>query len=203
MIAVFLGLLINTLMLTASDAAPATVSAEATAIFAGGCFWCMEADFEKLAGVLSVESGYTGGREGHPTYEQVSTGRTGHAEAVRIHYDLARVSYQSLLDYYWHHVDPTVENRQFCDSGSQYRTAIFYQGEEQQRLAEASRQALLKPKGPFDRIYTEIAAAGPFYPAEDYHQDYYRKNPLRYRFYRTTCGRDARLREVWGEAVVH
>ena len=170
----------------------------ASAIFAGGCFWCVEADFEKLAGVLSAESGYTGGARLQPSYEQVSAGTTGHAEAVRVVYDPSKISYNQLLDYFWRHVDPTVKNRQFCDIGSQYRTAIYWQSEVERKAAEASRDALLK-SGKLTQIHTEIVAASAFYPAEEYHQDYYRKNPLRYSFYRHNCGRDARLQQIWGD----
>ena len=170
----------------------------ATAIFAGGCFWCVEADFDKLPGVLATESGYAGGKLKNPTYEQVSAGGTGHAEAVRVTYDPGKVTYEQLLEYFWRHVDPTVKDRQFCDIGNQYRTAIFTANEAQQRAAEASKAALEK-SGRFSAIYTEISPAGTFYPAEEYHQDYYRKNPLRYRFYRASCGRDARVKEVWGD----
>ena len=166
-----------------------------TAIFAGGCFWCIEADFEKLNGVIAVESGYTGGTLKHPTYQQVSAGGTGHAEAVRVQYDPQQVSYEKLLDYFWHHIDPTVKNQQFCDLGSQYRSAIFYQDKVEQALATASKQAL---QSRFANIYTEIVAASTFYPAEIYHQDYYRKNPLRYQYYRYRCGRNERVKAVWG-----
>jgi peptide-methionine (S)-S-oxide reductase len=169
----------------------------ANAIFAGGCFWCVEADFEKLPGVVRAESGYIGGKIQNPTYEQVSAGGTGHAEAVRIWYDPQKVSYEQLLDYFWHHVDPTVKDRQFCDAGSQYRTAIFFEGEAQRAAAEASKAALEK-SGRFTSVYTEIAPAGTFYLAEEYHQDYYKKNPIRYSYYRKSCGRDARIDEVWG-----
>jgi peptide-methionine (S)-S-oxide reductase len=175
---------------------PAAPASTATAIFAGGCFWCVEADFDKLPGVTATESGYIGGSLARPTYEQVSAGGTGHAEAVRITYDPARVSYARLLEYFWRHIDPTVKDGQFCDMGSQYRSAVFYLDAAQRRAAEASREALLK-SGRFARIHTEIAAAGPFHPAEAYHQDYYLKNPLRYNYYRSRCGRDARVRQVW------
>ncbi len=175
----------------------AAAEAPATAIFAGGCFWCVEADFEKLPGVTKAESGYIGGKVANPTYEEVSAGRTGHAEAVRVWYDPQQVTYDQLLDFFWHHVDPTVKDRQFCDVGSQYRTAIFYENDAQRAAAEASK-AVLEKSGRFPRIYTEIAPAGTFYLAEDYHQDYYQKNPIRYRYYRTSCGRDARVAEVWG-----
>jgi len=176
----------------------ASSNQSATAIFAGGCFWCLEADFDKLPGVLSTESGYAGGAVRNPTYEQVSRGGTGHAESVRVTYDPAQVQYEKLLDYFWHHVDPTVKDRQFCDIGNQYRTAIFYQNDMQRRAALTSKAAFEKT-GRFARIYTEIAPAGVFYPAEEYHQDYYKKNPIRYKYYRTSCGRDARVNEVWGE----
>jgi peptide-methionine (S)-S-oxide reductase len=169
----------------------------ATAIFAGGCFWCVEADFEKLPGVTKAESGYMGGKVANPTYEEVSAGRTGHAEAVRVWYDPQQVTYDQLLDFFWRHVDPTVKDRQFCDVGSQYRTAIYYENDSQRAAAEASKAALEKSSR-FPRIYTEIAPAGTFYVAEEYHQDYYKKNPIRYRYYRTGCGRDARVAEVWG-----
>lgn len=169
-----------------------------TAIFAGGCFWCVEADFDKVPGVVSTESGYIGGKVDNPTYEQVSAGGTGHAEAVRVTYNPSKVTYEELLDYFWRHVDPTAKDRQFCDVGAQYRTAIFYRDDSQRRAAEASKGALEKSRR-FARIYTEIAAGGTFYPAEEYHQDYYKKNPIRYKFYRTSCGRDARVKEVWGK----
>ncbi len=169
-----------------------------TAIFAGGCFWCMEADFEKLDGVIAVESGYTGGSVNNPTYHQVSQGSTGHAEAIRVLYDPQRVSYEKLLDHFWRNIDPTVKDRQFCDIGSQYRSAIFYQNDTEQKLALSSKLALEK-SGRFPHIYTEVVAAGAFYPAEDYHQDYYKKNPIRYKFYRTNCGRDTRLKSLWSE----
>ncbi|MBI5014714.1 MAG: peptide-methionine (S)-S-oxide reductase MsrA [Deltaproteobacteria bacterium] len=168
------------------------------ATFAGGCFWCMEPPFEKLDGVVSVTSGYTGGQKKDPTYEEVSAGATGHAESVEIVFDPRKVSYATLLDVFWHNVDPTVRDRQFCDVGSQYRTAIFYNGEEQKRLAEESKRALEASKRFSSPIATEISAASTFYPAEEYHQDYYRKNPLRYKIYRFGCGRDQRLEELWG-----
>ncbi|MDD2932795.1 MAG: peptide-methionine (S)-S-oxide reductase MsrA [Methylotenera sp.] len=169
----------------------------ATAIFAGGCFWCAEADFEKLAGVVMAESGYTGGQLQNPTYEQVSHGGTGHAESVRVTYNPKQVSYEKLLDYFWHHIDPTVKDQQFCDVGNQYRSAIFYQNEAQKKAAESSKAALER-SGKLAHIYTEIVPASTFYPAEDYHQDYYKKNPIRYKYYRHGCGRDARVSEVWG-----
>jgi len=168
------------------------------ATFAGGCFWCVESDFDKVDGVISTTSGYTGGSLANPTYQQVSAGGTGHAEAVEIVYDPTKVSYEKLLDVFWHNHDPFAKNAQFCDHGSQYRAAIFYHDDEQRRLAEASKQAAqARFKQP---IQTEIKAAGPFYEAEDYHQDYYMKNPVRYKFYRYNCGRDRRLEEVWGKS---
>lgn len=167
----------------------------ATAIFAGGCFWCLEADFDKLPGVVKTESGYTGGHVVDPTYVQVSGGATGHAEAVRVLYDPDKLSYDRLLDYFWHHIDPTVKDRQFCDVGNQYRSAIFYLNDAQRTAALASKAALEGKR--FPHVYTEIVPAGPFYPAEEYHQDYYKKNPIRYNFYRASCGRDARVASVW------
>jgi peptide-methionine (S)-S-oxide reductase len=169
----------------------------ASAIFAGGCFWCTESDFEKLPGVISAESGYIGGKTVNPTYQEVSAGRTGHTEGVRVVYDPTKVSYSVLLEYFWKTIDPTVKDQQFCDHGSQYRSAIFYDTEEQRSLIEASKAALLKA-GPVKVIHTEIAKTSTFYPAEEYHQDYYKKNPIRYKGYRFNCGRDARLAEVWG-----
>jgi peptide-methionine (S)-S-oxide reductase len=169
-----------------------------TATFAGGCFWCVEADFDKVEGVISTTSGYTGGRTANPTYEQVGQGGTGHTEAVEIVYDPTKVNYEKLLDVLWRNIDPLAKNRQFCDGGDQYRSAIFYRTEEEKRLAETSKAAVQKRFAP-RIVYTEIAAAGPFYKAEDYHQDYYKKNPIRYKFYRLNCGRDARLEELWGK----
>lgn len=168
------------------------------AIFAGGCFWCMEPPFDKLDGVLSTTSGYTGGREEDPTYKEVSSGRTGHAEAVEVVYDPSRVSYQELLDVFWRNIDPLTRDAQFCDHGSQYRTAIFFQGEEQQRLAEESKRRIEESgilEGP---IVTELTPASDFYPAEEYHQDFYKKNPTHYKRYRTGCGRDRILASIWG-----
>jgi len=170
-----------------------------TAIFAGGCFWCIEADFEKLPGVLAAVSGYTGGRTANPSYEQVSAGTTGHTEAIRVSYDPQRVSYPQLLDYFWRHIDPTVRNRQFCDVGTQYRSGIYWQNEAERKAAESSRDALLA-SGKLPHIETEIAAATTFYPAEEYHQDYYKKNPIRYAYYRQGCGRDARVKQIWGSS---
>ena len=184
-----------------ADAAAADDSGRAEAIFAGGCFWCMEPPFDALDGVLSTTSGYIGGDLANPTYEQVSAGGTGHAEAVKVVYDPQRIDYGDLLDVFWRNIDPLTKDRQFCDRGSQYRSAIFYLDERQRALAEASRREL-EASGPFgEPIVTEITAAGTFYPAEEYHQDYYEKNPLRYKFYRYGCGRDQRLQELWGESA--
>jgi len=173
------------------------------AIFAAGCFWCTEAAFQDVPGVISAVSGYTGGTVKNPSYEQVSSGRTGHAEAVEVTFDPARVSYDKLLDIFWVNHDPTVKDRQFCDAGSQYRPAIFYLSDEQRKAAEASKAKYEKLK-PFKQpLLTEITQAGPFYPAEDYHQDYYKKNPLQYKFYVTGCGRYARLDSLWGDLRKH
>ncbi len=182
---------------------PAAPSGLAKATFAGGCFWCMESPFDKLPGVVSVTVGYTGGKLKNPTYEEVSAGGTGHAESIQIVYDPQKISYEKLLTVFWHNIDPTVKDRQFCDVGNQYRTAIFYHDEEQKKLAEESRAALEKDKPFPGTIVTEIVPAGEFYPAEEYHQHYYKKNPIRYAFYRTSCGRDRRLKELWGEAAGH
>lgn len=169
----------------------------AYALFAGGCFWCIEADFEKLAGVLEVESGYTDGHTPQPTYEQVIAGHTGHAEAVRVLYDPSQVSYAQLVDYFWRHIDPTVKDQQFCDVGPQYRSGIYWQNEAERAIAEASRDALIS-SGRFATIHTELVPSSAFYLAEDYHQDYYKKNVLRYNYYRLSCGRDARVKKLWG-----
>jgi len=169
------------------------------ATFAAGCFWCTEEAFEKVPGVVSAVSGYMGGSVKNPSYEQVSSGRTGHTEVVQVTYDPAKVSYEKLLDTFWLNHDPTVVNRQFCDSGSQYRPAIFYHGEEQKRLAEASKAKWGKDKPFRQPILTPIVPASDFWPAEDYHQDYYKKNSLQYKFYVTGCGRYARLDSLWGE----
>jgi len=169
------------------------------ATFAGGCFWCMEHPFDELNGVISTTSGYVGGVTKNPTYHQVSAGKTGHAEAVQVVFDPQAISYKKLLDVYWHNSDPTTANRQFCDSGSQYRPGIFYANETQRRLAEASKKQLQKTKPFKQSIVTEISPVGEFWAAEAYHQDYYLKNPLRYRFYRYHCGRDQRLEQLWGE----
>ena len=170
----------------------------AKAIFAGGCFWCVESDFDKVPGVVSTTSGYIGGKLANPSYEQVSANLTGHAEAVEIVFDPKRVSYEQLLEYFWRTIDPTTKDRQFCDEGSPYRTAIFAVDGQQLAAARASLAGLEKRKPFKEPVVTEIALAGPFYAAEDYHQDYYKKNPLRYKYYRTSCGRDARITQLWG-----
>jgi peptide-methionine (S)-S-oxide reductase len=175
----------------------------ATAIFASGCFWCAEADFSKLEGVLSTTAGYTGGQAENPTYEQVSTQSTGHTESVLVVYDPARISYERLVDFFWHTIDPTSRNRQFCDTGSMHRTGIFALSPEQLKIAQASRAALDLSKRFSKPVVTDIEAAGPFYAAEAYHQHYYKRNPLRYRFYRFNCGRDTKLKELWGDLAVH
>ncbi|MDO9075093.1 MAG: peptide-methionine (S)-S-oxide reductase MsrA [Rubrivivax sp.] len=200
-----LALLLAGLAAAAFAQAPAPTPAPAStptavATFAGGCFWCVEADFDKLPGVLSTTSGYTGGTVVNPSYEQVSAQRTGHAEVVRIVFDPAKVSYDTLLGKFWRSIDPTTKDRQFCDSGSPYRTAIFTHDAAQAAAAKASLAALEKSKPFKEPIVTTIEPAGAFYPAEDYHQDYYRKNPVRYAYYRASCGRDARLQQLWGAA---
>jgi peptide-methionine (S)-S-oxide reductase len=189
--------------LGAGAASVAVPPGHKVATFAGGCFWCMEPPFDKLPGVAATISGYTGGAKVNPTYNEVSSGTTGHAEAVQVVYDPKKVTYEQLLEVFWHNVDPTVKDRQFCDGGSQYRTGIFYHDDEQRKAAEASKAALEKSK-PFPQpLVTQIQMAGAFYPAEDYHQDYYKKNPVRYQIYRNGCGRDARLKDLWGDKAGH
>jgi peptide-methionine (S)-S-oxide reductase len=206
--ALLAALLISVGTAAAAQAKPDAVAATggktlATATFAGGCFWCVEADFDKIDGVISTTSGYIGGRTANPTYKEVSAGGTGHTEAVQIVFDPARVSYRKLVDRLWTTIDPTVKDQQFCDVGSQYRTGIFYHDEQQRKDAEASKAAIEKTK-PFKQpIVTEITMATKFTPAEEYHQDYYMKNPIRYRYYRNGCGRDARLKQLWGEKAGH
>ncbi|MEP6801588.1 MAG: peptide-methionine (S)-S-oxide reductase MsrA [Acidobacteriota bacterium] len=171
----------------------------AKAVFAGGCFWCEETAFEGVPGVLSVTSGYTGGQKKNPTYEEVSSGGTGHAESVEVAYDPARISYEKLLEIFWHNVDPLQANAQFCDHGSQYRSAIFYADEAQHHAAEESKRKLEEEPRFKGKIVTQIVAASTFYPAEEYHQDFYKKSPVRYHQYREGCGRDARLKQLWGD----
>ncbi|HIJ80927.1 MAG TPA: peptide-methionine (S)-S-oxide reductase MsrA [Desulfuromonadales bacterium] len=197
-LSVFAGLVL-TLVLSQSVSAAKVEKAT----FAGGCFWCMEEPFEKLPGVISVTSGYTGGQKKNPTYQEVSAGGTGHAEAIQIVFDPALVPYSKLLDIFWRNIDPTVHDRQFCDTGNQYRSGVFYHGEEQKRAAQQSKAALEKNKTFKGEVVTAISPAAEFYPAEEYHQHYYRKNPLRYKYYRNGCGRDRRLKELWGEASAH
>ena len=183
-------------------------SGMAVATFAGGCFWCMEAPFDKMPGVVSTTSGYIGGKKRFPTYEEVSAGITGHTEAVRVVFDPKKVTYRQLLETFWKNIDPIVKDRQFCDGGTQYRSGVFWHDDEQKKLADESRAALdkgmafgsAKPVGFKGKVVTEVTKAEDFWVAEDYHQDYYKKNPVRYNYYRTGCGRDARLKELWGEA---
>jgi len=183
-------------------AAPwAQAQATAKATFAGGCFWCVESDFDKLPGVISTTSGYIGGTVANPSYEQVSSKGTGHAEAVEIVFDPAKVSYAQLVEHFWRTIDPTTKDRQFCDAGSPYRTAIFAHGPDQLAAAKASLAALEKSKPFKEPVVTQIVLATPFYAAEEYHQDYYKKNPVRYQYYRASCGRDARLKQLWGDAA--
>jgi peptide-methionine (S)-S-oxide reductase len=192
---------LSTVFLAAATAMAATNLEIAT--FAGGCFWCMEHPFDQIPGVVSVTSGYTGGHKKNPTYEEVSAGGTGHAESVQIIYDPSKVTYEKLLSVYWHNIDPTTKDRQFCDTGSQYRSAIFYHNEEQRSQALKSKAKLEQNKPFKGPVATEIVQAAEFYPAEEYHQHYYRKNPIRYKYYRTSCGRDHRLRDLWGAEAGH
>jgi len=196
-----LGMIVMTATSASGDSTKGNVSEQRfeKATFAGGCFWCMEPPFDKLDGVISTTSGYTGGTEKDPTYEQVSSGKTGHLEAIEVTYDPAKVSYDQLLDVFWKNVDPTQHNGQFVDIGSQYRTAIFYHNEEQRRQALESRNRLQESRKFGKPIVTEIRPAMPFYSAEDYHQDYYIKNPIRYKYYRWGSGRDRFLEETWGK----
>ena len=200
LLALCASLLLTAIAANAQTTKPAAGAATAKAIFAGCCFWCMEHPFDVLPGVVSTTSGYIGGQKKNPTYEEVSSGRTGHTEAVQVVYDPKKVTYERLLDVFWHNIDPTVKDQQFCDHGSQYRSGIFYVDDEQKRLAEASKAALDRNKPFSAAIVTEITRASEFYPAEDYHQDFYLKNPLRYKYYRSGCGRDARLKQLWGKA---
>jgi peptide-methionine (S)-S-oxide reductase len=186
----------------ATSLATAPAPLPEVAIFAGGCFWSVQKAFDGLPGVVGTAVGYAGGRTKNPTYKEVGTGRTGHAESVRVTYDPARISYDSLLSVYWRHIDPTTPNRAFCDRGPQYRSIIFYGSAEQKRAAEASKSAL-DQSGRFSKpVVTTVEPATPFYPAEEYHQQYYKKNPAHYEAYRVGCGRDARLKELWGEVKV-
>jgi len=191
---ILLALLINLFITTAYAEEPQDL-----ATFAGGCFWCMEAPFDKLDGVISTTSGYTAGQKMNPTYKEVSSGSTGHTEAVQIVFDPKKISYAELLEVFWKNIDPVAIDRQFCDSGTQYRSGIYYHNASQENEAKQSLQQLEKTKPFKESIATEIASASTFYPAEDYHQDYYQKNPVRYKFYRYRCGRDQRLQELWAE----
>jgi len=203
-IVVFVLILAGVLVATSRPSMSETQQGEsAVATFAGGCFWCMEGPFDELEGVLSTTSGYTGGETDNPTYEQVSAGGTGHTEAVQVVYDPQTVSYRELLDVYWRNTDPTTPDAQFCDHGDQYRPAIFYVNDEQRQVAEASKEDIERTKTFSASIVTEITPATTFYPAEEYHQDFYTKNPIRYKIYRWNCGRDARLKELWGSAPSH
>jgi len=195
----------------AADGAPEAASTPrqtpsgevARATFAGGCFWCMEQPFDELPGVVATTSGYTGGQKLDPTYEEVSAGVTGHAEAVQVLYDPKKISYEKLLEVFWHNIDPTTGDRQFCDAGTQYRPAIFFHDETQKRLAEESKKTVERTKSFSQPIIVPIVPASRFYPAEDYHQDFYKKSPVRYKTYRFGCGRDARLKELWGKTASH
>ena len=191
-------LFIGTLSVQAISQAAANTT-QGKAYFAGGCFWCMEEVFENIEGVLSVTSGYMGGTVARPSYEEVSAGRTGHAESVEVVYDPAKVSYQKLLDAFWLNVDPITPNAQFCDHGSQYRSAIFFQTDEEKRTSETSKRAVEQSSRFNDQIVTQIVMASQFYPAEEYHQDFYKKNPIRYKFYKYNCGRAQRLETLWGK----
>ncbi len=192
-------LIVTLLALVGGPVADGEASSPAKAYFAGGCFWCMEEAFEKVDGVVAVVSGYMGGTVVTPSYEQVSDGKTGHAESVEVQYDSAKVSYQQLLDVFWRNIDPITADAQFCDHGTQYRAAIFYTTEEEQRLAEASKAAIEQSKRFSQPIVTHIVPASAFYPAEEYHQDFYKKNPIRYKYYKFTCGRAQRLQALWGK----
>lgn len=192
-------LALTTIIPSAAAPTPPPAKGLARAVFAGGCFWCMVHPFDQLKGVVRVTSGYAGGQSREPTYEQVSGGGSGHLESVEVIYDPRRITYAKLLDVFWHNVDPTNDGGQFCDAGSQYRSAIFYDDDSQRRLAAASKTALQKRL----KVYTDILPAGDFYAAEEYHQNYYKKNPVRYRFYRLNCGRDHVLERIWGSAAGH
>jgi len=198
-VAGFSGFAFSTVIVTLDDGPAKPAAGLETAIFAGGCFWCTESDFDKVPGVVSDISGYTGGTVKNPTSEQVSAGGTGHAESVMVTFDPKKISYAKLLKTYWLSIDPLTANRQFCDGGHQYRSAIFYLNESQKKQALAYKKSLEDSHFFKQPIVTEITAASEFYPAEDYHQDYHNRNPIRYNYYRNACGRDARLKEVWGK----
>ena len=192
---------LSVLLLMCGLVSAASAAKTETAIFASGCFWCTEKDFEAVTGVKEAVSGYIDGHVEKPTYKQVSNGSTGHTEGVKVTYDPDQVSYEQLLKVYWYSVDPFVKNKQFCDSGTQYRSGIYYQNEKEKNAALRSKDELIKAHGITRKIYTEIDAATKFWLAEDYHQDYYKKNPVRYQFYRFNCGRDQRLKDLWGESA--
>src|SRR5437588_7307539 len=200
-----IGLFLVTILLAgavsaATDGTPGADSRRLEkATFAGGCFWCMEEALDKVDGVVSTTSGYTDGQKANPTYEEVSAGGTGHAESVQVLFDPSKISYEKLLNVFWHNIDPTTPDRQFCDKGRQYRSAIFYHNENQKRLAEESKKLLEQSKAFKETLVTEIVPASEFYPAEEYHQDFYQKNPFRYKFYKYSCGRAQRLQELWGK----
>lgn len=195
---ILLGLLLIAPASFANEAITEGPAGKEMAVFAGGCFWCTESDFDKMPGVVETISGYTGGEASTADYQQVSAGGTGHIESVAVFFDPSKTSYATLVEAFWKTIDPITPNAQFCDHGSQYSSALYYANDKQKALLEASREALAR-SGRFEQpIATLILPRQPFYPAEEYHQDYYQKNPLRYNFYRTTCGRDARLEELWG-----
>lgn len=194
-------LAILSLVLNLLSAPVSATDQQEAAIFAGGCFWCMEPPFDRLDGVISTTSGYTSGHKKSPSYREVSAGRTGHTEAIEIIFDPSRITYPELLEVFWKNIDPVAVNRQFCDSGSQYRSGIYYRDESQKKAAIDSLRRLESNKPFKEDIATEVVAASTFYPAEDYHQDYYQKNPLRYKYYRFSCGRDNRLEELWGKSA--
>ena len=193
-----LSLFITPVIASNQETTTSHVQKSESAIFAGGCFWCMEPPFDKLEGVISTTSGYTAGHKENPTYREVSAGSTGHTEAIQIKYDPVKITYPELLEVFWNNIDPVAVDRQFCDAGSQYRSGIYYLNEKQQADAMRSLQEITENKPFKEKIATEILPASTFYPAEEYHQDYYQKNPLRYKYYRYACGRDQRLEEIWG-----
>ncbi|MFM8552218.1 MAG: peptide-methionine (S)-S-oxide reductase MsrA [Nitrospiraceae bacterium] len=195
---VLAGALLLGLAVTATDAEQGSATQLAKATFAGGCFWCVEEAFQDVDGVASATSGYTGGQKANPTYDEVSAGGTGHAESVEILYDPSRIGYGKLLEVFWRNIDPTTPDQQFCDHGSQYRSAIFYHNDEQKRLAEESNKKVEATKPFKEPVVTQIVPASTFYAAEEYHQDFYKKNPIRYKFYKHNCGRAKRLAQLWG-----
>ena len=196
-VAALAGLLLGVTLVTTAAEPVIQGKTTVTAVFAGGCFWCMEPPYDALPDVVTTTSGFTGGQKANPSYKEVSGGNTGHVEAVQIAYDSAKVSYEKLLEVYWRNVDPLDGGGQFCDRGHEYTTAIFYQNEEQKKLAEQSKSSIEKQLG--RPVATVIRPAMTFYAAEDYHQDYYKKNPIRYKYYRYSCGRDQRLEKLWGK----